>query len=95
MKRKIRTKQLTEDIEMVYEEEMHELADAIAESSQSVPSLSDPFEEYIDTMRARIHTNPHIFRTRLIKGYNALLHVLQTVENAPENHLRKHKNEDV
>lgn len=86
MKRKIRNKPLTDDIELVYEEEMQELAEAITESNTpNTSALVDPFEEYVDTMRAKIHSNPHVFRSRLTKGYNALLHALQTVENSQEN----------
>lgn len=86
MKRnKNRTKSLTDNIELVYEVEMHQLAEAITESVQKTPTLSDPFEDYIDDMRAKIHSNPHIFRSRLTKGYNALLHALQNVENSSEN----------
>lgn len=84
MKRKIRNKPLTNDIVLVYEEEMHELAEAITESSHDVPALLDPFEEYVDSMRTKIHSNPHIFRSRLIKGYNALLHALQSSEDSPD-----------
>lgn len=84
MKRK-NPKPLTDAIEMIYEEEMHELADAITECSQNVSAFSDPFEEYIDFIRAKTHSNPHLFRSRLTKGYNALLQALQNIENSQEN----------
>lgn len=84
MKRKIQ-KPLTDSIKMVYEEEMYKLADAISESTKNVPAISDPFEEYIEFIRAKIHSNPHLFRSRLAKGYNALLQALQKVENIVEN----------
>lgn len=77
-------KPITDDIELVFEEEMFELADAITENSQNVPPIHDPFEEYIDNMRTKIHSNPHLFRSRLTKGYNALLHALQNHENSSE-----------
>lgn len=86
MKRnKNRTKSLTNNIELVYEMEMQELAEAISENSQKTPILCDPFEDYIDLLRAKIHSNPHIFRSRLVKGYNALLHALQNDEDSSEN----------
>ena len=60
-----------------YEEEMHDLADAIAESQSHSSPMEDPFEDYVEVLRSKIHSNPHIFRSRLTKGYSALLHVLQ------------------
>ena len=81
---KSRTKTL-DNVELVFEEEMHELADAITEGAQKTPSLCDPFEDYVEVMRTKIHSNPHIFRSRLVKGYSALLHALQDNENR-DNH---------
>lgn len=78
---KNRTKMFVDDIELVFEEEIHELADAISESAQKPASLGDPFEDYVEVIRTKIHSNPHIFRSRLVKGYSALLHALQENEN--------------
>lgn len=77
---KSRSKTL-DTIELVFEEEMHELADAITENAHKTPSLCDPFEDYVEVIRTKIHSNPHIFRSRLVKGYSALLHALQENEN--------------
>lgn len=84
MKNKNRMKSVTHDIELVFEEEMHELADSISESSHKTHSLADPFEDYIDVLRTKLHTNPHIFRSRLVKGYNALLYELQALQEGEE-----------
>ena len=80
--KKNRTKLLTDSVELLYEEEMSELADAIAESKTKQPAFLDPFEDYIDVVRTKIHANPHIFRSRLTKGYNVLLNVLQNQESS-------------
>ena len=86
MKRnKNRTKSMNDNVDLVFEEEMHELADAIAEGVHQTPALADPFEDYIDVLRSKIHSNPHVFRSRLTKGYNALLHALQEGDNSSEN----------
>jgi hypothetical protein len=82
MKNKNRVKSVVSHADLVFENEMHELADAIAERSQVPSPLTDPFEEYVEVIRTKIHANPHIFRSRLTKGYNALLYELQ--ENASE-----------
>ncbi|HEV8053033.1 MAG TPA: hypothetical protein VGP47_11115 [Parachlamydiaceae bacterium] len=82
---KNRTKTFGDHVELVFEEEMHELADAITESAQKTSSFCDPFEDYVEVVRSKIHSNPHIFRSRLVKGYSALLHALQDNENR-ENH---------
>jgi hypothetical protein len=82
---KNRPKSITEDSELVFEEELYVLADAISENSEKTPILSDPFEDYIDGMRTKIHSNPHLFRSRLAKGYNALLKSLQEHENCEEH----------
>lgn len=81
---KIALKSLNQSTELFFEEEMHELADAVIDGSQKSNSACDPFEDYIDLMRTKIHSNPHIFRSRLTKGYSALLHALQDVENSQE-----------
>lgn len=81
---KNRTKSVVDSSAIVFEEEVKELADAISESSVKTPTLLDPFEDYIDVMRTKIHANPHIFRSRLVKGYNALLQTLQDRENSEE-----------
>lgn len=78
---KSRTKTFTESVELVYEDEMHELADAITEGTPKTPTLSDPFEDYVEIIRTKFQSNPHIFRSRLVKGYSALLHALQENEN--------------
>lgn len=64
------------ETDFVFEEDMYKLADAIIEASPKTPTLADPFEDYIDVMRTRIHSNPHLFRSRLSKGYSVLLHAL-------------------
>lgn len=79
--KKNRPKPLSAATELLYEEEMCELADAIAESKDTQPLFLDPFEGYIDVVRAKIHANPHIFRARLTKGYNVLLNALQGEES--------------
>lgn len=85
MKRsKNRIKSLMEHADLSYEQEMHDLADAIAEGVQQKIPFSDPFEDYVDVLRNKIHANPHVFRSRLTKGYNALLYALQEGENFPE-----------
>jgi len=81
--KKNRAKSLTNKAEMLYEEEMYGLADAIAESHPQTSAEMDPFEDYVHVVRTKIHSNPHIFRSRLVKGYNALLLVLQDAENTP------------
>jgi len=81
--KKHRIKSITDNLELCYEEEMHNLADALAENDKNTPHLLDPFDDYIDGIKTKIHANPHIFRSRLVKGYNALLHVLQDIENPP------------
>jgi hypothetical protein len=71
-----------------FEEEMHELADAVIEDGQKTAAPLDPFEDYIHSVRTRFRSNPHIFRSRLVKGYNALLHelfVLQQSENSSDD----------
>jgi hypothetical protein len=78
--KKNRSKPFTASVELLYEEEMNELADAIAESKSEQPAFSDPFEDYIDVVRTKIHANPHIFRLRLTKGYNSLLSALPNEE---------------
>jgi len=75
--KKNREKSLTEGVELLYEEEMRELAEALAESKVVNSVFADPFEGYIYDIRTKIHANPHIFRSRLTRGYNALLHILQ------------------
>lgn len=70
--------------EIVFEEEIHELADALTETqntSDVVPMMTDPFEDYMDSMRTKVYTNPHLFRSRLAKGYHALLHELEHPDN--------------
>ena len=81
--KKNRAKSLTDNTELLYEEELYGLSDAILESDKEKTDLVDPFEDYISGVRDKFHTNPHIFRSRLVKGYNALLHVLQDIENSP------------
>lgn len=77
MKGKNRFRPATSHADLVFEQEMHELADAISEKSQTPSLLADPFEEYVEVIRTKIHSNPHIFRSRLAKGYSALLYELQ------------------
>lgn len=77
---KNRAKQVTTHSDLIFEEEIQDLADAIAEGVQKTPTLSDPFEDYIDEVQAKFHSNPHIFRSRLVKGYNALLHELLALQ---------------
>ena len=67
------------------EEEMHILADSIAEGKPQTSALADPFEDYVDVLRTKIHANPHVFRSRLAKGYNALLQTLQEGDGSSEN----------
>lgn len=85
MKNKNRAKSVTDHVDLVFEEEMHDLAEAISENPQRNHLLSDPFEDYIDVLKTKFHSNPHIFRSRLVKGYNALLHeLLQEGETAQD-----------
>ena len=84
MKNKNRNKSIIEEVGLVFEEEMYGLADAIAEKTQAAPTLTDPFEDYVEVIRSKIHSNPHVFRSRLVKGYNALLYQLQEGESSTE-----------
>lgn len=83
MKNKNRVKSTINHADLLFESEMHELADAISERSLTPSPLSDPFEDYVEVIRTKVHSNPHIFRSRLTKGYNALLYELQE-ENASQ-----------
>ena len=74
---KQRLKSMLENTELLYEDEIHDLADVISSSSTKSVALLDPFEDYIEELRHKFHANPHIFRSRLVKGYNALLRQLQ------------------
>lgn len=67
-------------IDMMFAEELHELADAIEEiknTPTNISAISDPFDEYMDSMSSRIFADKHNFRTRFIKGYNILFHHIQ------------------
>lgn len=85
MKNKNRVKSTISHADLVFENEMHELADAISERSLTPSPLTDPFEEYVEVIRTKIHTNPHIFRSRLAKGYSALLYELQEENSSKFN----------
>lgn len=85
MKNKNRGKSVIEQTDLVFEDELHGLADAISEKTQTTTAVADPFEEYIEVVRTKVHSNPHIFRSRLAKGYNALLYQLQEGENASDS----------
>lgn len=74
--------------DLTFEEELNELADAITENKEgasSEASMMDPFESYVDSMRSKIYTDHHLFRSRFSKGYQLLL---QTIEHDHE-HLEK------
>lgn len=82
---KSRPKQASQLDDGTFDHEIHELADAISEcecSSDNVPILLDPFEEYLNSMRGKIFSNPHMFRSRLSKGYHILLHELENPEKS-------------
>lgn len=89
-KNKNHAKSVTAHGDLVFEEEIHDLADAIAEGSHKTPTLSDPFEDYIDAVRTNFHSNPHIFRSRLVKGYNALLHELLALQEGDSSSEKTH-----
>lgn len=74
---KNRAKSITSHDNLVFEDEIHRLADAIIEKDDKTPSLVDPFEDYVDKVKHKFQSNPHIFRSRLVRGYNALLRELE------------------
>jgi hypothetical protein len=85
MKNKNRNKSIIEQVELVFEDEIYELAEAVAEKSQTTPTLTDPFEDYVEVVRSKIHSNPHVFKSRLVKGYNALLYQLHEGEGSQQS----------
>jgi len=55
------------------EELIGELADAVIKNLKSnVSEEIDPFDLYANKVHARLHANPQEFRSRLVKGYQAL-----------------------
>ena len=66
--------------EVLFAEELHVLADVVAEVKDisNLDSLdSDPFDAFMDSMGSKIFSEPRNFRARFIKGYNTLIHCLE------------------
>ena len=70
-------KKLKVSIEEETDEELlsfEELPDAVMEQFREHRlSTQEPFEQYADKIKAKIHTNAETFRRRFLKGYHALL----------------------
>lgn len=61
--------------------EMDQLAEALCVKGKTeAPSDLDPFACYIDSLQAKFHADPRHFKSRLAKGYHALLEQLQEDE---------------
>lgn len=61
-------------LETEEEQSLKHLADAVTESLQEgCKSDLESFEVYAQKMRSHLHSDPQVFRSRFLKGYQALL----------------------
>lgn len=61
----------------VIEKEIDQLADVLCVKHKSEKvTENDPFSEYMETVQAKFHADPRHFKSRLAKGYHALLQQL-------------------
>ncbi len=65
------------DAESASEQALEEFGHAFLESMQErAPTHQDPFEMYIESVRAHFHTQMPDFHHRLAQGYHALLQMV-------------------
>lgn len=61
-----------------HEHELDQLAEALCvkQKHKRAPE-EDPFNDYMEDIQAKFHSDPHHFKSRLAKGYQVLLQQLQ------------------
>ena len=58
--------------------ELDQLAEALCVRQVKKKSPDeDPFDDYMEDIQAKFHSDPHRFKSRLSKGYEVLLQQLQ------------------
>jgi hypothetical protein len=68
------------------EQEMDHLADVLCvKQKMRNESHEDPFTDYMDSLQAKFHSDPHHFKSRLAKGYQVLLQQLQAEGSSRTN----------
>lgn len=56
---------------------IEELVECIVDVfNKDVQQYDDPFDNYIHQLRMRFQSNPHLFRRRMLQGYEALMDTL-------------------
>lgn len=65
------------------------LTEALSEelSNENIKSM-EPFEQYAQQVRGRMHADFNTFRSRFVKGYNALLEEIVHEQEGQAKHLR-------
>lgn len=65
------------------------LTEALTEelSNENIKSM-EPFEQYAQKVRGRMHADFNTFRSRFVKGYNALLEEIVHEQESQTKHLR-------
>lgn len=84
--RKKKEKTAVAEQETSFESVVDGLAEAVVEElkDEHVNEL-DPFEHYAQKIRGKIHTDLNIFRSRFVKGYNALMEEIQHEQELPRH----------
>ena len=75
--------ELSDDNKIIYREELDQLAKIIADIKNlkvENSSTTDPFDEYKESMSCKIFADASDFRSRFVKGYNALINQLRNCE---------------
>lgn len=80
-KKKTKT-HFADEAEEMFDPSIGELAEAVAEDIQeNHMNALEPFEHYIEKVRAKVHSDIGVFRHRFSKGYRILLEELSREED--------------
>lgn len=74
MKKQNRDKESVADDDLIFDDESKDLIEAMLEENQGhMDQDHDPFESYVQRVSTKMQKDPQLFRTRFVKGYQALL----------------------